>query len=588
MSTNQNTVRNVLVETKYSDEIYSSSQTFDEALMVPLKKNVLGDIPGLSVDTAFGAVEIPKVKMDGDMENAQLNPYDLSRGFKVSPEPKDSTFLLRATIKEKDLKNLEKKVKSDRSIVGVFSDPYIEESSVEAKSEAEILASVPPIRPGSPPLGTDRHVAARIGVPWLHRRHMDGRGVYVAIVDTGINVAYLRSRGKRPILDVGRSWMARSGDIPGKLPVGHGTMVAYDTMIAAPKATLLDVALLRSTRPGGSVMSGLLSDAIRAYAHLCRIMQGPRRPGAFSSLVVNNSWGMFHDSWDFPRGHPGHYAGNPAHPFNRIVGVLAHAGADILFAAGNCGRESPDGRCQGVTNAGIYGANSHPQVITVAGVDVLKRRVGYSTSGPGKLSYLKPDISSYTHFRGSGVYAADGGTSAATPVVSGLVAAFRSRFPYNANDFRTSPAAVRNLLMRTAEDRGSIGFDLDFGWGIVDGHRLALLRGLSVTSPQEEAATNIDEVTEIDSMLDRIDGLDEIPLSPEDMDMPWKQRISAIPVQLKASWMQDQKFPRAEILTDYGNLDEYGIQAKTRAKESAEETDGMFRIETSQTGDELH
>src|SRR5258707_5717160 len=108
---------------------------------------------------------------------------------------------------------------------------------------------------------------------------------------------------------------------------------------------------------------------------------------------------------------------------------LEAAGADILFAAGNCGPECPDGRCQGVTNAGIFGANSSAAVTCVAGVLTTGNRVGYSTVGPGRLVKEKPDVACYTHFAGSGVYAADGGTSAATPVLTGLVAAIRRVYP---------------------------------------------------------------------------------------------------------------------------------------------------------------
>jgi hypothetical protein len=144
------------------------------------------------------------------------------------------------------------------------------------------------------------------------------------------------------------------------------------------------------------------------------------------------------------------------------------------------------------------------------------------------VTYLKPDVSGYTHFRGSGVFAADGGTSAATPVVAGLVAAFRSRFPFDATDFRTSPAAIRNLLMRTAEDRGNIGFDFHFGWGIVSGRKLALIRSLSVMQPQDEAATSIDELADVEALLDRIEGLDEVQPIAEEIEAAREHKTAEI------------------------------------------------------------
>jgi subtilisin family serine protease len=181
---------------------------------------------------------------------------------------------------------------------------------------------------------------------------------------------------------------------------------------------------------------------------------------------------MFHPSWDLPPGDPGNYSDNPNHPFNRSVGALAALGADILFAAGNCGPQCPDSRCQDVSANAIYGANGHPDVLSVAGVDTAGERVGYSTIGPGRLTDRKPDISGYTHFKGSGVFPEDSGTSAATPVVAGVLAAVRSKRAFDPADPATSPAAIRELLASTAKDLGDAGYDYEHGYGVVDGARL--------------------------------------------------------------------------------------------------------------------
>jgi subtilisin family serine protease len=94
-------------------------------------------------------------------------------------------------------------------------------------------------------------------------------------------------------------------------------------------------------------------------------------------------------------------------------------------------------------------------------------RVGYSSQGPGRLTARKPDVCAYTHFAGSAAFGSgtpDSGTSAATPVAAGLVAAIRTRWPSS----RLSPAQLRALLRRTAEDRSEVGFDYDYGYGVVD------------------------------------------------------------------------------------------------------------------------
>src|ERR1043165_4561407 len=134
-------------------------------------------------------------------------------------------------------------------------------------------------------------------------------------------------------------------------------------------------------------MAGLLSDAVLAYAKLTSILKA--MPAGKRSMVVSNSWGMFSPTWDFPPGHPGNYSDNPNHPFNIIVASLESAGADILFAAGNCGRDCPDVRCNFGTTLPLCGANSHPSVLSIAGVDTNKARVGYSTQGPGRLAAQK-------------------------------------------------------------------------------------------------------------------------------------------------------------------------------------------------------
>ena len=444
-------------------------------------------VPGFEIDASFGAVPMPKLV---PRKAAEMDPFDIGPEFSVDAAPEVSNYLVRGTI-DSDAIN-EAGVNFDRSqgIVAVYSDPRIQ----------------PCITcPSTPPVGTAANVANLLGVPLLARRGMDGTGVYVAVVDTGINLPYLNAHGKHPHTDSAKSWVPHAGLVPFNIPVNHGTMCAYDVCIAAPKCTLLDVAVLQSTTPGGSIMDGLLSDAVRAYSFLLRIMLAPHRPGDARSMVVTNSWGMFHPSWDFPPGNPGRYMDNPNHPFNRIVGSLERAGADILFAAGNCGRDCPDSRCQGYTTGGIYGANGHPQVICIAGVDITKARVGYSSSGPGLLSRMKPDLTCYTHFSGSLVYPADGGTSAACPTAAGVVAAFRAKFPYDRTNIKTHPAAIHSLLEHTAEDRGAVGFDFDYGWGIINGRKLATITTLTVMEPEavvevtEERAPAVERVQQVEA-----------------------------------------------------------------------------------------
>jgi subtilisin family serine protease len=412
---------------------------------------VAAPIPGLVIDPGFVPVQVPTPLA----AEPGASPYLYSPAVSFSMAPEQATYLVRGTLPDDpDRQRTALAEASARpEVVGVFSDPVVETC---------------PVCPGGPAVGSDQDVASLLGVKALADAGMDGYRVAVAIVDTGVNLAHLESKGRDPTFSSRRSWTpAGVATRPGRHPVGHGTMCAFDVGIAAPKATLLDHALLLSETPGETAMSGLLSDAVLAFSKLLGSIQA--MPAGRRALVVNNSWGMFSPAWDFPVGHPGNYSDNPAHPFNVIVASLEAAGADILFAAGNCGRDCPDGRCQFGASRPICGANAHPSVLSVAGVDTRKRRVGYSSQGPGRLDPDKPDLSAYTHFRGSGVYQADGGTSAACPVAAGVVAAVREKYPSSV----LSPAELRALLFKTAEDLGGSGFDHDFGWGVLDGTALA-------------------------------------------------------------------------------------------------------------------
>lgn len=403
----------------------------------------------LTLDESFPVVQLPGMRSltGGPLLSAH-------QPMMFSSEPADSTYLVRGELPERRERGAAAvaAILADRDVVGVFADPVI---------------ATCPICPGSPPLGDAKRVASLLGVDDLRKDGLDGKGVYLAIVDTGVNVAHLRSKGRKPKLDSARSFTPPGvGGKPGKHETDHGTMCAFDAGIAAPAATLLDHAVLLSRTPGETAMEGLLSDAVLSYAKLRAVLE--KVPASKRAMVVSNSWGMFSPSWDFPPDHPGNYSDNPGHPFNVIVASLEAAGADILFAAGNCGRDCPDGRCKFGSTLPICGANSHPAVLSVAGVDTRKARVGYSSQGPGRLSKQKPDVAGYTHFSGSGVYAADGGTSAACPVVAGVVAAVRTK--HRARDL--TPAQLRAILYKTAEDRGGRGFDYDYGWGIVDPPRV--------------------------------------------------------------------------------------------------------------------
>ena len=313
-------------------------------------------------------------------------------------------------------------------------------------------------------IGTAATVRQRLGISALKKRGLTGKGAALAIMDTGINLAALQARGLKPNLNRQISYSpAGTKPTPGKYPIGHGSMCAFDALITAPEATLLDFPILNAATDDTG-LAGFLSDATAAYSTLLTALRhGGKLAG--KALVVSNSWGIYSAKDDFPKGHPGRYIDNPNHPFNIICGTLSRAGADILFAAGNCGKQCPDARCTSTRHT-IMGANASSAVTTVAGVDCNNKRVGYSSIGPGipGMSPTKPNFACYTHFSGSRPGIPDTGTSTSTPVLAGCIAALRTKLKPE----KLSPADLARELRTDAIHPGyPAGWNAEIGYGIV-------------------------------------------------------------------------------------------------------------------------
>jgi len=399
---------------------------------------------GFELDKSFGAVAIGSAE-SGFTTIAALKPA----------ESKD--FVVRGTIEAESPEEIPVGT-TDRPI---FADPQI--------------APFPYCSGAAQ--GTVVDVRTKLDVSGLAAKGLDGDKIAIAIMDSGINLAHLTTKlGAPPRLDVSNSWTpANSTTLPGQYPVDHGTMCAYDALIAAPKATLIDYPVLRANAPGGNVTGGTISVALQAFAHLLANYAVAYAPGGlpkYNGIVVNNSWGIYHPTWDFPAGHPGRYCDNPNHPFAAIVTALVNAGVDVLFAAGNCGSNCPDGRCQGKTTGTIMGANAYANVMTLAAcLATNDDRLGYSSQGPSivNMPQQKPDLTAYSHFVGSeagGVGRPDSGTSTACPVAAGCVAAIRTKLPH-----ATCPPVnlIQQFQMSARTARGSAnGWNADFGHGIIE------------------------------------------------------------------------------------------------------------------------
>lgn len=406
------------------------------------------------------------LRIDASMPAIPVGTGRLQDVGTASVDPKSSpSYAVRATAEVDRPEDVPEEVAGRR----VFADPRIEPFVTCG---------------GTPPVGDAAAVAARMNLAALHARGLDGSNVAVAIMDTGLNLQFLSGLRPGVKLDAANSWTPpNTSTLPGRHPVDHGTMCAFDALIAAPKATLLDFPILAASAPGANTVGRTLSTAMLAFSQLLTGWAVAFAPGGISryqALVVNNSWGVYHPSWDFPVGHRGRYVDNPQHPFNLLVTTMAGSGIDLLFAAGNCGPACADMRCQSRTAQCIMGANAHADVLTLGGCDIHDQIVGYSSQGPSIVNMFqqKPDLTAYTHFLGSEAFGAgtpDSGTSAACPVAAGCVAAIRTKVAPTA----TPPTSLYAQLRSTAKAvSGQTGWQADFGHGIMDADAAAVSLGV--------------------------------------------------------------------------------------------------------------
>lgn len=245
-----------------------------------------------------------------------------------------------------------------------------------------------------------------------------GRGITIAVLDTGVGADPTFSAGQVRTLDLGL------GLTPGRgADDGHGTSVAAlaagmsaDAAGVAPAATLLSI---RVTDTNG------LSD-------LFTLSQGIVAAVDAGARIINVSLG-------------GYATGTM---LDAAIGYATQQGAVIVAAAGN------DQAAQ------LAWPAADPRVVSVGAIDRAEQQVAFSNAGE-QLQFTAPGYGVQTAWL-DGQRAYVNGTSASAPLVSGAIAALISQNP------NLSPAQAVNLLAQTANDGGAPGTDPAYGRGIIN------------------------------------------------------------------------------------------------------------------------
>ncbi|MFE5673034.1 S8 family serine peptidase [Agromyces sp. NPDC056523] len=263
-----------------------------------------------------------------------------------------------------------------------------------------------------------------------------GEGVTVAVIDTGVNGDVAELTG----VIIGGTDVSGLGSDDGQTPVGeeneHGTMVA--SLLAG-----------RGTGEGNGVI-GVAPDAELLTASVAfgqdtgsektndeQIAEAVRWAVDSGADVINMS--LTRNTADWPESWDDAFL----YAFENDVVVVA--------AAGNRG--------SGTTSVGAPA--TIPGVLTVAGVD-RDQNASFDASSQGITIAVSAPSEDLVGVLPDGSYVQWSGTSAAAPIVSGLVALVRSEFP------ELDAANVINRVIRTADPKGEAVPSPLYGYGIID------------------------------------------------------------------------------------------------------------------------
>ncbi|MFD9502861.1 S8 family serine peptidase [Streptomyces sp. NPDC060035] len=262
-----------------------------------------------------------------------------------------------------------------------------------------------------------------IGAPEAWAAGYNGKGVKVAVLDTGIDANHPDFAG---LIDGTASF------VPGEAVTdvnGHGTHVA-GTIVGSGAASGGDN---KGVAPGADLFVGKVLGGAEGYGQDSWVMAGMQWAAETGADVVNMSLG---DS----------YPTDGNDPMSQTVDALsAQYGTLFVIAAGNAGPES------------ISAPGAAASALTVAATDKQDQLANFSSTGP--LAYsggMKPDIAApgvdITAARsqemtdgGEGLYRTISGTSMATPHVVGAAAILAQQHP----DW--TGAQLKEHLMSTAK-----------------------------------------------------------------------------------------------------------------------------------------
>lgn len=220
---------------------------------------------------------------------------------------------------------------------------------------------------------------------WDEGEGYTGKGIKVAVIDTGVDVAHIDLEGK----------IVETKDFTGD---GFGDATSHGTHVAST--------ILGSGAASGGRFKGVAFDA-KLYAGKVLYMKDGRGRGKGSWIVRAIDWAVKNDV-DVINLSLG--SKKPKHGRDTLslaVNKAADEGIVVCVAAGNSGRNG---------NSTIGAPGAAEKAITVGAVDPENAIAVFSSQGPVEAEYLKPDI-----------------VAPGVDIVAGLAAGFSYRGPSHTN-----------------------------------------------------------------------------------------------------------------------------------------------------------
>jgi subtilisin len=268
-------------------------------------------------------------------------------------------------------------------------------------------------------------------------QRVTGRGVKVAIIDTGID-------NNHPDLSVSGGASFVPGVASWDDDQGHGTHCAgivgarnnfTGVVGVAPRCSLYAVKVLNSQGSGqfSWILAGM-TWAANNRMHVASMSLGSEVSNSNVACIL---------------------------AYQRAAQTLINRGCLVVAAAGNSG---------GKSNPWVGQPARCPGFMAVAAVDQNQRLASFSSRGPANLcpecgvEISAPGVGIRSTVPG-GNYRSMSGTSMACPHVSGAAALLKELHP------TWSPAQIRSRLKVTATDLGAPGRDPGFGVGLLNCHK---------------------------------------------------------------------------------------------------------------------